>query len=95
MSSFSQLHRDTRADLSRAERRRPGRAEHVDPALLPLLRSGFDPAAVSGDLPLHDIEDNPDPLSPARGIAVALLLSGIFWAGIIVAIHFVIRHYGY
>ncbi len=48
------------------DRRRPGRVAQVSPALIPLLRD-----------PAHYVDT--DPLTPARGVMVALLVSVPLW----------------
>jgi hypothetical protein len=55
-------------------RRRPGRKNHVSPALLPLLREPV------GDS-LSDLEpdEDPDQLSVVRGIYFAILMSLPIW----------------
>jgi hypothetical protein len=56
------------------ERRRPGRREYTNPALIALLRA---PSAPPNAVELAD-----DPLVTARGIGVGLLLAIPAWAGI-------------
>ena len=61
------------------ERRRPGRQEHVDPALIPLLRYTPDPHAT---LPAFDLEgDRLADLDPFRGIMIGLVVSAVIWVG--------------
>jgi len=55
------------------DRRRPGRAEDVSSALLPLLR---DPVQCVDT----DLDIDTDPLAPARGVVFGLLLSVLVWA---------------
>lgn len=63
-----------------ADRRRPGRTEDVNPALLPLLRrESLLPA------PGVDVEQDDDDLAPARGVAVSVLIGALLWIGIAVA----------
>jgi hypothetical protein len=64
------------ADALQGERRRPGRVDNVNPALIPMLR-GCDAAA-----PHYDLEDG-DALAPARGIVAGLALSSAVWAAVI------------
>ena len=72
-----------------ADRRRPGRPAAVDPRLVPLLR--FTPSAEQIDAALafpspagtaepDAIPDDADGLAAARGIALAVLISAVFWA---------------
>jgi hypothetical protein len=60
------------------ERRRPGRVEYTNPALVALLRG---PSARPDTI---EIADNP--LSTARGIGVGVLLAIPAWAGIAVLV---------
>jgi hypothetical protein len=60
------------------ERRRPGRVEYTNPALVALLR------APSAEPDTTEIAD--DPLAPARGIGVGVLLAIPAWAGIAVLV---------
>lgn len=60
------------------ERRRPERLDHVNPVLIPLLRSMLAPG-----LPLNtetDLAFDRGKLAPSTGIAVAILLSLLLWA---------------
>ena len=59
-------------------RRRPGRPDQVSPNLVPLLRTSPMIEAV----PAFEGADGPadDALTPARGIAVGLVLSVPLWA---------------
>ncbi len=72
-----------------ADRRRPGRPAGVDPQLVPLLR--FKPSAEQVDAAqafpsppesaaADAITDDADGLAAARGIALAVLISAVFWA---------------
>jgi len=59
-------------ELGQVERRRPGRKNIVNPALLPLLRGSAAPAL--------DLDDQSEsPLRPAKGVLVGLLISGLIW----------------
>ena len=60
-----------------AERRRPGRRDHVSPELVPLLRgeSAFVP-----DAPIQF--GDPDQLRGVRGITLAVAISTALWAAI-------------
>ena len=73
------------------DRRRPGRRDYANPALIALLRSGSNPVA---------IEDAPEPqgsarvvddLSPARGVATSLLIGMLMWSAIGAAIWALLR----
>jgi hypothetical protein len=57
------------------DRRRPGRVQNVNPALIPLLRSG-EITKIQMD------EDDQEPMRASRGIAIGLLLVAPFWIGI-------------
>ncbi len=59
------------------ERRRPGRREHVDPALIPLLRRKPDQEATLPAFELH--EDRMADLAPSRGIVIGVLVSIVIW----------------
>ena len=56
------------------ERRRPGRIEYTNPALIALLRAPSAPPET------EELADNP--LATARGIGVGLLLAIPAWAGL-------------
>ena len=61
-------------------RRRPGRSSHVNPALIPLLRT-----ALTHDLPLKDnadLELSEEKLAPAAATGIILLLSTLLWGAI-------------
>jgi len=73
------------------DRRRPGRRNYDNPALIALLRSASKPAA---------IEDAPEPqsgvrgeddLSPARGVVMSLLIGMVMWSAIGAAIWALLR----
>jgi hypothetical protein len=64
------------------DQRRPGRLEKVSPALIPLLR---EPAECADGLDFDS-----DPLAPARGIVVGLLLSVPLWGLIGLGVWFVL-----
>ena len=61
------------------DRRRLGRSDHVNPALIPLLRTASTPA-----LPLDDTDlvQDQKKLAPAAAIGVIALLSTFLWATI-------------
>jgi hypothetical protein len=56
------------------ERRRPGRADYGDPALIDLLQGA--PSAIKPAEPEADHDD----LAPAKGILTGLLMVVPFWA---------------
>lgn len=59
------------------ERRRPGRREHVDPALIPLLRRTPE---LDATLPAFDLENERQAdRAPSRGILIGLILSALIW----------------
>jgi len=57
------------------ERRRPGRSQHANPSLLPLLRGAATPGT-------EFAEDTEHCLDPATGIAVGAIISCLIWAAI-------------
>ena len=67
-----------RAPLAGVHGRCPGRPDHVNPALIPLLRG----EATSGLSPSDEIDFDHDRgvLAPASGIAVGLVLGALLWA---------------
>ncbi len=72
------------------DRRRPGRAEYLNPYLIRLLRrralpdnEETAPAIIDSD-PEHDAD--PFGLRPSRGIAVGLGMSAVIWAVLVGAI---------
>ena len=71
------------------ERRRPGRREHVDPALIPLLRRKPDAEATLPSLELE--EDRLADLGPSRGIVVGIFVSIVIWFGAVLGLMFVLR----
>lgn len=68
------------ADAPFLDRRRPGRAEEVNPALLPLLRgtAHVNDNQAACTTPAVD-EDDPDNLAAAKGIIMGVGLSAGFW----------------
>jgi len=60
------------------DRRRPGRPGQVSPELIPLLRRE---APVVPEQPIQFGE--PDQLRSARGVALAVAISAVLWAGIV------------
>jgi hypothetical protein len=73
------------------DRRRPGRRDYDNPALIALLRSASKPVA---------IEDAPEPpvalirvddLSAARGVATSLLIGMLMWSAIVAGIWALLR----
>ena len=83
------------AEPGNTDRRRPGRAEQVHPALIPLLRQpagAGDAMVATTDACTTDGDGSPplasarDDLGLARGIALALLLMLPFWCAVLFAI---------
>ena len=60
------------ASHPRLERRRIGREAEASPHLIPLLR-GEAPASIGYDA------DRQDDLAPAKGIALGVVISAVFW----------------
>ena len=60
----------------RVERRRPGRMQHVSPALLGLLRS-----RAGAPVPAAEDEDSRGAIATAQGVLVAVLLGVLMWVG--------------
>jgi hypothetical protein len=82
MDEHGQLAADQRdASDTIADRRRSGRLKDVSPELVPLLRN-----PTQGDFLVHDPEGTSDQLAPARGIILAIKLSGLFWMLVTVAV---------
>ena len=73
--SVLELDAATRSEV--AERRRPGRLDHVSPELVPLLRGD---TPVPPDAPVQFGE--PDQLRGARGVTLAVAISAALWAAI-------------
>ena len=71
--SVLELDAATRSEV--AERRRPGRLDHVSPELVPLLRGE---SAFVADAPVQFGE--PDQLGGARGLTLAVAISAALWA---------------
>ncbi len=70
------------------ERRRPGRREYVDPALVLLLRRTPD---LDATLPSFDVnEERLADRAPSRGIVIGILVSILLWiagiAGLVAAL---------
>lgn len=65
------------------ERRRPGRVENVNPALIPLLRE----ETVRDDAVLERAGDD---LDPARGIGVGIVLGVLLWAALAFALYWLL-----
>lgn len=76
MSNVLEAEVSARSEVT--DRRRPGRPEHVSPALIPLLRGDAAPVA---DEPLQF--GDPDQLGGARGLAVGVVVSAALWAGLV------------
>ena len=62
------------------ERRRPGRADAVNPALLPLLRQD---ELLNGSAVTQDDDD----LESVRGIGFSVLCGTLLWAGLIATLY--------
>lgn len=73
-----ELVRARTASATPKDHRRPGRPDQVSPNLVPLLRT----SPVIEAVPAFEGADGPvdDALTPARGIAVGLVLSVPLWA---------------
>jgi hypothetical protein len=67
------------------ERRRPGRAEYENPALVALLR---EPAAVPVEA--NPAADTGDDLNPARGLAIGTVMGAIMWGALGMTIWYVL-----
>lgn len=66
------------------ERRRVGRSVGTSPNLIPLLRGSATLIEAHADPDL--VRFGSDQSAPARGIMIGVLLSGVIWAGIVLAI---------
>ncbi len=64
------------APVRTVERRRPGRIAKVNPALIPLLRGE------AGSLPDREDHQDSDEVRAPTGIAVSMLISGMFWLAV-------------
>lgn len=62
-----------------ADRRRPGRIEQVNPALIPVLRTSELPPDLGDTIEF----DEPDQMAGARGIFAGVAISAPFWVGIV------------
>lgn len=72
------------------ERRRPGRVAYTNPALIEVLRTPH--AASSGVLPASLEEPDPeDPLTAAKGIALAMLVGVVLWGAALLAVWETVR----
>lgn len=60
----------------KSDRRRPGRMQYANSALIALLRTPVKSGSAA------DSERNGDDLAPAKGIVVGSLLSILFWGAI-------------
>ncbi len=68
------------------DRRRPGRVQDVNAALIPLLRNPS-PGRRAGVDAYDDLETRRrEDLAPGQGIMVAVLISGLFWAAVFFAL---------
>jgi len=68
------------------ERRRPGRVNYTQPALIELLRPPLSVASVE-----QAADDTADGLAPARGIALGIILAVPLWFALGVAVWLVLR----
>ena len=76
-------------DLTRVDRRRPGRVDYRDPHLIALLRGQslpIDEAPAEADAISKPL--SVDDLAPARGILTASITGAAVWAGIIFALRY-------
>ena len=73
------------------DRRRPGRRDYENPALIALLRSASTPAALDDAPDPKEGWQGEDDLSPARGVAVSLLIGVAMWSAIGAAIWALLR----
>ena len=62
------------------DRRRPGRADHRNPALVALLRDAPNPPVEPDATDSAFALEAEDPLAPARGIVASIVISGLAWA---------------
>lgn len=62
-----------------ADRRRPNRIEQVNPALIPILRTGEIPPDLGETIEF----DEPDQMAGARGILIGVAISAPLWVGIV------------
>ncbi len=87
MSDHSTSQKDDTTSVPRAERRRPGRVEYTNRALIALLRGlRGNPT----DATKSDIDAEADDLMPAKGIMLASALGAILLAAIGVVVWLVI-----
>lgn len=68
----------TPTEAAVSDRRRPGRREEVNPALIPLLRTSEHPPILDETLEY----DEPDQIAGARGVFFGVVLSAPLWVGI-------------
>lgn len=73
------------------DRRRPGRRNYDNPALIALLRSASKPVAAEDAPEPQSGEWAEDDLSPARGVVVSLLIGMLMWSAIGAAIWALLR----
>ena len=72
------------------DRRRPGRRNYENPALIAMLRSASKPVAIQ-DEPTPEGRREEDDLAPARGMAVSLLVGMLMWSAIAAGIWALLR----
>ncbi len=63
-----------------ADRRRPGRTAHVNPALVPLLRQQNTGAAAVALTVADDLLEEWADRAPARGLMIGIAISLVAWA---------------
>ena len=64
------------------DRRRPGRRDYDNPALIALLRSASNAAAIDDAPDPQDSQWVEDDLSPVRGVAASLVIGLLMWSAI-------------
>ena len=67
---------------AKVDRRRPGRRDYDNPALIALLRSASNAAVIEDAPDPQDATRSADDLAPARGIAVSLAIGVLMWSAI-------------
>ena len=73
------------------DRRRPGRREYANPALIALLRSASNAAVIEDAPEPQESAWGEDDMSPARGVATSLLIGMLMWCAIGAAIWALLR----
>jgi hypothetical protein len=87
------------ASATVTDRRRPGRVDYLNPHLVALLQGRHqarlpeNPGVGRGII--HDAGDtSDDPLAPARGIGIGVVVSAVIWAALATALWMLSRHWG-